>query len=119
LTALEPDKETIVNHSLQGWDIGQTREREWASWGGTTGNARAKVLAIADDYYVTVVEAEAGYAGDSHEHNHPEFLYVIDGQLRTQGVELAAGDAYAAATGSVHSDFATDTGATYLLVFRL
>ena len=65
------------------------------------------------------MEAQAGYEGDAHEHAHPEFLYVIDGQVRTQGVELHAGDGYAAATGSVHSDFATATGATFVLTFRL
>jgi quercetin dioxygenase-like cupin family protein len=108
-----------MNHSLDGWSIGRNDTSDWAPWGGTTGNARAKVLAVADGYYVTVVEAEAGYRGDAHEHAHPEFLYVIDGQLRTQGVELDTGDGYAAATGSVHTDFASDTGATYLLVFTL
>jgi hypothetical protein len=48
-----------------------------------------------------------------------EFLYVVDGTLRTQGVDLSRGDGYAAAVGSVHTDFATTTGATYLLVFKL
>ena len=108
-----------MEHSLDGWDIGHSAERDWSPWGGTTGEARAKVLAVADDYYLTLVEAQAGYAGDAHEHAHPEFLYVIDGQVRTQGVELHAGDGYAAATGSVHSDFATATGATFVLTFRL
>jgi quercetin dioxygenase-like cupin family protein len=108
-----------MDHSLEGWDIGRLAERDWTPWGGSTGKARAKVIAIADDYYVTVVEAEAGYSGDAHEHKHPEFLYVVDGSLRTQGVDLSRGDAYAAATGSVHTDFATTSGATYLLVFKL
>jgi quercetin dioxygenase-like cupin family protein len=108
-----------MDHSLEGWDIGRLAERDWTSWGGSTGKARAKVLAVADDYYVTVVEAEAGYRGDAHEHSHPEFLYVVDGSLRTQGVDLSRGDGYAAAAGSVHTDFATTTGASYLLVFKL
>jgi anti-sigma factor ChrR (cupin superfamily) len=108
-----------MNHSLDGWDIGRSDERDWSSWGGSAGTARAKVLAVADDYYVTLVEAEAGYRGDAHEHAYPEFLYVIDGALRTQGVELAKGDGYGAATGSTHTDFASDAGATYLLVFKL
>jgi quercetin dioxygenase-like cupin family protein len=108
-----------MNHSLSGWDIGRGPAREWAPWGGATGKARAKVLAIADDYLLTLVEAQPGYASNAHEHTHPEFLYVISGQVRTQGIELQAGDSYAAATGSVHTDFATDTGATYVLTFRL
>lgn len=106
-------------HSLQGWDIAHADQADWAPWGGSSGNARAKVLAVADDYYLTLIEAEPGYEGDPHEHTHPEFLYVLDGSLRTQGVELVKDDAYAAAPGSAHTDFATTTGASYLLVFKL
>ena len=108
-----------MDRSLEGWDIGRLAERDWTPWGGSAGKARAKVLAIADDYYVTVVEAEAGYSGDAHEHEHPEFLFVVDGSLRTQGVDLSRGDGYAAAAGSVHIDFTTTTGASYVLVFKL
>ena len=89
-----------MNHSLDGWDVGRHTQRDWTPWGGSTGDARAKVLAVADDYFLTLVEAQPGYSGDAHEHAYPEFLYVLDGQLRTQGVELHAGDGYAAATGS-------------------
>ena len=32
---------------------------------------------------------------------------------------MRAGDAYVAATGSVHTDFGTDTGATYLSIITL
>jgi quercetin dioxygenase-like cupin family protein len=114
-----PNEEFNMIHSLEGWAVGHHDDHDWTPWGATTGTARAKVLAVADDYYVTLIEADAGYAGDAHEHAYPEFLYVVDGRLRTQGVELGKGDAYAAASGSVHTDFATETGATYLLVFRL
>ena len=65
------------------------------------------------------VEADAGYEGDPHEHEHAEFLYVLSGRVRTQGREMQAGDAYVAAAGSTHSDFATPDGATYLSIFRL
>lgn len=77
------------------------------------------MLAEADGFHVVLVEAEHGYHGDEHEHAHPEFLDVVAGELRNQGVGMAAGDAYAAATGSQHTDFATDTGATYLSILRL
>jgi hypothetical protein len=43
----------------------------------------------------------------------------VDGSLRTQDIDLSRGDGYAAAAGSVHTDFATSTGATYVLVFKL
>jgi hypothetical protein len=32
---------------------------------------------------------------------------------------MAAGDGYAAAAGSTHTAFATDTGATYLVIFKI
>jgi quercetin dioxygenase-like cupin family protein len=105
-------------HPLAGWAIARTAEVEWVPW-GSGGDARAKVLAEADGFHVALVEADPGYHGDEHEHAHPEFLYVVAGELRNQGVTMVAGDAYAAAAGSRHTDFATDTGATYVSIFRL
>lgn len=64
------------------------------------------------------MEAQPGYSGDPHQHADTEFLYVIDGTLRNQGQEMTEGDAYVAATGSTHADFTTDTGATYISIFK-
>ena len=120
LLGAPPHKEHIeMEHSLDGWHIGHQAQGEWSPWGGTPGTARAKHLAVADGYHLTLVDAEAGYTGDAHDHTNPEFLYVIDGHVRTQGVELGPGDGYVATAGSVHTDFATDTGATYVLIFKL
>jgi quercetin dioxygenase-like cupin family protein len=107
-----------MEHSLEGWDLGRFDAIEWAPW-GSGDDARAKVLAVADGFYMALVEADAGYEGDPHVHEHPEFLYVLDGTLRTQGQKLTKGEAYAAAPGSTHSDFATEAGATYLSIFKL
>lgn len=104
--------------SLEGWDIEKFDDVEWAPW-GSGGDARAKVLGSADGFFLALVEADAGYRGDPHTHAHPEFLYVIDGVLRNQGQELRKGDGYAAAPGSTHTDFGTDSGATYLSIFKL
>jgi quercetin dioxygenase-like cupin family protein len=107
-----------MTFSLDGWDLGRTADVEWAPW-GSGGNARAKVLANGDGYYVALVEAEPGYRGDAHEHEHTEFLFVVEGTLRTQGQSLSQGDTYVAAAGSTHEDFGTDAGATYLSIFKL
>ena len=107
-----------MQHSLNGWDIGRFDNIDWIPW-DTGDKARAKVLGIADGFHVALIEAGAGYRGGPHEHDFPEFLYVVDGALRTQGQEMTAGDAYAASPGSTHTDFAVDTGATYLLIFKL
>jgi quercetin dioxygenase-like cupin family protein len=107
-----------VNVSLDGWDIGRFDAVEWSPW-GSSGNARAKVLANGDGYFVALVEAEPGYEGDPHTHAFTEFSYVIEGSIRTQGVVMEKGDAYVAAAGSTHDDFVTATGATYLSIFKL
>jgi quercetin dioxygenase-like cupin family protein len=104
--------------SLEGWDIHRAGEAEWVPW-GETGDARAKVLGNGDGYFLVLVEAEAGYTGTPHEHAHAEFLYVLDGRLRTQGEQMGPGDGYAAATGSVHTDFAAEERSTYLSIFKL
>jgi quercetin dioxygenase-like cupin family protein len=104
---------------LTGWDIVHGAETAWVPWTGAAGEARAKVLGTADGYAVVLVEARPGYRGTPHVHGHAEFNYVLDGAVRNQGVEMYAGDGYAAAAGSRHDDFATDTGATYLVIFRI
>ena len=107
-----------MDHSLNGWDIGRFADIDWVPW-DTGDKARAKVLAIADGYHVALIQADAGYRGGAHEHAFHEFLYIVDGALRTQGQTMTAGDAYAASGGSTHTDFAVPAGATYLLIFKL
>jgi quercetin dioxygenase-like cupin family protein len=104
--------------SLDGWDIRHAGEAPWLPWGSGTG-ARARILGEADGYTVALVEAGAGYRGLPHEHAHAEFLYLAQGALRTQGRAMHAGDAYAAAAGSVHDDFEATAPATYLSIFRV
>src|SRR5262245_29887037 len=104
--------------SLDGWDITRGDDAEWIPW-GEGDRARAKVLGRADGYLVVLVEAQVGYRGSPHTHEHAEFLYVIDGCVRNQGQELAAGGGYAAAAGSTHVDFEALTPSTYIIVFRV
>ena len=103
--------------SFVGWDIVASEDVEWMPWGG--GNARAKVLGSADRYSVVLVEAEPGYEGTADEHEHAEFGFLVAGTVRNQGRIMVAGDAWAAAAGSTHTDFATETGATYVVIFKI
>jgi quercetin dioxygenase-like cupin family protein len=105
--------------SLEGWNIVGADEAEWVPWTGSAGEARAKILGTADGYMVTLVEAQPGYAGSPHEHANAEFNYVVRGTLRNQGQQMSAGDGYAAAAGSTHTDFETETGATYIVIFKI
>ena len=107
-----------MNFSLDGWCIGHADQIEWGPW-GSGDNARAKVLANGDGYYMALVEADPGYRGDPHEHAHTEFLYILSGTLETQGCALGAGSAYVAAAGSTHDAFSTADGATYVSIFKL
>lgn len=107
-----------MTFSLDGWSFGDPDDVEWAPW-GSGGNARAKVLADGDSYFAALVEAEPGYRGDPHEHTAVEFLYVLSGTVQTQGRDLRAGAVYVAASGSTHDDFGTESGATYLSIFKL
>src|SRR4051812_9304477 len=96
--------------SLDGWDVQAGVEGEWVPW-GSRGDAKAKILGGADGYMVAYVVADAGYRGDPHEHAAAEFFFLIEGTVRNQGRAMKAGDGYAAAAGSTHADFATETGA--------
>jgi len=107
-----------MEHSLTGWDIANAGDVDSAPW-GARGDAKGKLMASADGYQVVLVVAEPGYATDPHVHGFPEFVYVIDGTMHAQGHLLARGDVYAAAAGSVHTELRTDSGATYLSVFKL
>jgi len=107
-----------VSFSTDGWSIGRFDDVEWSPW-GSGGDARAKVLASGDGYFVALVEAEPGYRGDPHEHAHTEFLFMVDGSLLTQGRTMTKGDAYVAAAGSVHEQFESRDGATYVSTFKL
>jgi quercetin dioxygenase-like cupin family protein len=107
-----------MSFAMDGWNIGRFDDVAWSPW-GSGGNARAKILANGDGYFLALVEADAGYAGDPHEHEHTEFLYVVDGSLLNQGQQLGRGDAYVASAGSIHSQFEAPDGATYVSIFKL
>jgi quercetin dioxygenase-like cupin family protein len=104
--------------SPDGWDICHQDDVEWAPW-GAGGNARVKVLAEADGYTVALIHADTGYKTPRHEHAYAEFFHLIEGTIRNQGQIMKTGDAYAAAAGSVHTDFEVESPSTYLSIFRL
>ena len=103
---------------LEGWDINAAADNPWIQW-GEHGKARAKVLGSGDGYVLAVVEADEGYTGTPHEHAHTEFLYVLAGRIRNQGLTLGPGGAYAASVGSKHTDFQAEQPSTYLSIFKL
>jgi uncharacterized protein len=109
---------TARDISLAGWDINRFDDTEWIPW-GSRDDARAKILGHADGYMVVLVEAQAGYRGDPHTHEFAEFSYLIEGAVRNQGEMFRAGDGYAAAAESTHTDFETLSAARYIVIFRI
>jgi quercetin dioxygenase-like cupin family protein len=107
-----------VDISLDGWDLVHADDTEWVPW-GSGDNATAKILGSADGYLVALVDAQPGYRGDPHEHARAEFFYLVDGSVVNQGRMMRAGDGYAAAAGSTHADFSTETGARYIVIFAI
>ena len=105
-------------HSLTGWDIGQFDQTDWIPW-DTGDKAKAKSSPSPTASTSLSSKPTPDTRGGPHEHTHPEFLYVVNGTLRTQGQKMSAGDAYAASPGSTHNDFTVDTDHTYLLIFKL
>lgn len=103
---------------LVGWNVNVDGSGDWLDW-GEGGRARAKVLATNDGYMVVLIEADEGYVGTPHEHTNPEFAYVLAGRVRNQGEVMRAGGAYAAATGSQHTDFEALEPSTYINIFKL
>jgi quercetin dioxygenase-like cupin family protein len=109
---------TPATPSLEKWDIRHGADVDWMPW-GNQGNAKAKILGEADGYMVALVQADAGYQTGAHDHAHAEFFYLLEGVIRNQGQTMNAGDAYAAASGSGHTDFEVQAPAVYLSIFRL
>jgi len=78
-----------------------------------------KALAAADGKMIATFQFQPGYSGDAHHHDEPEFSYILEGSLISQGTLMTAGHAYAAEAGTTHDDFRTETGCTLVSVFKI
>ena len=76
-------------------------------------------LGAADVRMLATLRFQPGYVGGVHEHHGPEFAYILEGSLISQGVLMTAGHAYAVRAGTTHDDFRTDSGCTPVSVFEV
>ena len=78
-----------------------------------------KSLGAADGRMIATFKFDAGYVGGVHHHEEPEFSYILEGSMVSQGVQMEVGHAYAVEAGTTHDDFRTDNGCTLVSVFKI
>ena len=99
-----------------GWTFTDSGSVDWQP---IAEKASMKVLGIADGKMIATFKFDAGYVGGVHYHEEPEFSYILEGSMTSQGVHMDAGHAYAAQTGTTHDDFRSENGCTLVSVFKI
>jgi len=105
---------TDMTDMTEGWMFSDQEAIDWQPLGE---GVAMKTLGAANGRVIAVFKFDAGYAGGSHNHTDAEFGYVLEGEIISNGVTMAAGHAYAAQMGTTHEEFRTDVGATLVSVF--
>ena len=77
-----------------------------------------KDVAVTDGLEMQILRFEPGARLPFHEHQCPEFIYVLEGELIVAGHRLSSGWASVASVGSVHSDVHSEAGCVLVLVDR-
>ena len=77
-----------------------------------------KDVAVTDGLEMQILRFAPGARLPLHEHECPEFIYVLEGELIVAGQRLSSGWASVASAGSVHTDVHSETGCVLLLVDR-
>ena len=100
----------------EGWMFADSDALPWQAMGP---GVEMKTLASAGGRLIAMFKFDAGYEGGTHHHGDAEFTYVIEGDLVSNGVPMAAGHAYAAEAGTDHTEFRSPSGATVVSVFQI
>jgi anti-sigma factor ChrR (cupin superfamily) len=115
--AASPDQsDTAAGTAPAGWMFSDGEAMEWRSIGD---GVAMKTLGIADGRMIATFKFDPGYVGGVHHHEEPEFSYILEGSMVSQGVPMGVGHAYAAQAGTTHDEFGTDTGCTLVSVFKI
>lgn len=79
---------------------------------------RFKVVSAGpqQEYVMLEVELAAGAHYPEHDHLGPEDLYVLTGDLQTEGMRLGPGDVFHAESGTHHEGLRSEGGCTALLI---
>ena len=99
-----------------GWTFSDSGVVPWQVMGD---GVAMKALGAADGRMIATFQFQPGFVGGVHQHDEPEFSYILEGSLISQGVVMTAGHAYAVEAGTTHDDFRTDPGCTLVSVFKI
>lgn len=98
-----------------GWTFTDGESMDWTTVGE---GVEMKSLGAADGRMIATFKFAPGYSGSVHQHDEPEFSYVLEGSMVSQGVTMHVGHAYAVEAGTTHDEFRTDDGCTIVSVFK-
>lgn len=109
-------KPTAAPTAPEGWTFTDGEAMEWQVLGE---GVAMKTLGMADGKMIATFKFDAGYVGGTHHHEEPEFSYILEGSMISQGMQMNVGHAYAAQAGTTHDDFRTESGCTLVSVFKI
>lgn len=105
-----------MDHDITGWTFTDSDEVPWQEMGP---GVEMKSLGMANGRLLAMFRFAPGYVGGVHDHGDAEFTYVLEGDLVSNGVEMAAGHGYAAEAGTKHTGFESPNGGTVISVFQV
>ena len=100
----------------EGWQFTNTNEIEWKQ---AKDSSLFKLIGSVDGLAFSISDIPAGHRGIPHHHTHAEFVYVMEGSVRANGVLMEAGHGYAAQEGTDHFEFVSETGCKFISVFKI
>jgi quercetin dioxygenase-like cupin family protein len=106
-------KQKDDNDDLLQWHFGDANSMEWQVL--ETGQM-LKLIAIAKGTGLILSKVPPGCKGPVHIHDGLEYLYVIEGSVVSNGKLLEAGCGFIAEAGTLHEEFTSSTGATFVVV---
>ena len=98
----------------EGWTFADANRIDWQP---LIAGMAMKALGSVGGRAMALFRFEAGYIGDMHVHADAEFVYILEGTAVSEGIRMSAGHAYAAAPGTVHTEFRSESGVVLLSVF--
>lgn len=105
-----------MSNAPAGWTFTDSEAMDWLVLGE---GVAMKSLGAADGRMIATFKFDAGYVGGIHHHEEPEFSYILEGSMVSQGVQMEVGHAYAVEAGTTHDDFRTENGCTLVSVFKI